>query len=76
MFYTERIPYDGFKEHCVGTEFKFAVLPRKCHISGRVIWLRYAYKQTAMWTGPGDPVFEHRWYDKVEFVTARLKGNI
>jgi hypothetical protein len=36
----------------------------------------YAYVQTAMWTGPGDDLFEHRWYDKNEFLIARIKGDV
>ncbi len=76
MFYYERIPYDGFKDHCVGTQLKFVVLPKRCYITGKLLWLRLAYKQTAMWTGPGDPVFEHRFYDKTEFIIQRLKGNV
>lgn len=39
-----------------------------------MLWLRKAYVQTAMWTGPGDSVFEHRWYDKDEFLLYELKG--
>lgn len=66
--------YDPFKNRCVGTEFKFALLPQKCYITGKRLWLKNAYKQTAMWTGPGDPAFEHRWYDKDEFLIARIKG--
>lgn len=67
---------DSFKRNCIGTEYKFVVLPKACHLSGKFIWLKKAYMQTAMWTGPGDPVFEYRWYDKSEFLLHRLKGNI
>jgi hypothetical protein len=35
-----------------------------------------AYEQTAMWTGPGDPVFEYRYYDKNEFLIEKIKGNV
>ena len=63
-----------FKLHCIGTYLKFVILPRHCSISNKILWLTYAYKQTAMWTGPGDPVFEERWYDKNEFLIAKLKN--
>jgi hypothetical protein len=70
-------PYtDSFHLFCRGTEMKFLFFPRKCHITGKILWLEYAYKQTAMYTGPGDPVFDHRYYDKTEFLIERLKGNV
>lgn len=68
--------YDGFKSHCIGTVLKFVLFPRKCHITHQWIWLEYAYRQTAMWTGPGDPVFENRWYNRTEFLIERIKGKI
>lgn len=67
---------DGFKRKCIGTELKFALTPKKCYITGKTLWLKNAYKQTAMYTGPGDPLFEYRWYDKTEFLLARIKGII
>ena len=66
--------YDVFRQRCVGTELKFALLPRRCFLSNKQLWFRRAYCQTAMWTGPGDPAFEHRWYDPREFLIAKLKG--
>lgn len=68
--------YDPFKNRCIGTEYKFALIPKTCYITGKRLWLKNAYKQTAMWTGPGDPAFEYRWYDKEEFLIARLKGEV
>ena len=76
MLYQENQMYDGFKDHCIGTQIKFVLWPKKCHITSRTIWLERAYKQTAMWTGPGDPAFEDRWYDKAEFIIQRLKGTV
>ena len=68
--------YDPFSNRCIGTEYKFTWLPKKCHFTGKTLWFRKAYRQTAMWTGPGDPAFEYRWYDKKEFLIARLKGTV
>jgi len=65
---------DVFKWHCLGTNLIFALLPKKCHITGKTLWLKNVYKQTAMYTGPGDPVFEYRYYNKDEFIKAKLKG--
>ena len=65
-----------FRIHCVGTEFKFCWLPKRCSLTGKRLWLQYVYKQTAMWTGPGDNIFEHRYYDKHEFLLARLRDEV
>ena len=67
---------DAFKYRCIGTELKFILFPRKCYITGKALWLEKAYKQTAMYTGPGDPVFEHRWYDKNEFIKYKLLNSL
>lgn len=75
-FYKDHLNFDGFKIHCIGTKLEFIIWPRKCHLSGKNLWFKTAYKQTAMWTGPGDPVFEYRWYNKEEFLIARIKGEI
>lgn len=64
---------DGFKRNCIGTEIKFIWLPKYCHFSGQRLWLQYAYRQTAMYTGPGDAIFEERWYSKNQFLLARIK---
>jgi hypothetical protein len=40
------------------------------------LWLTKAYKGTAMWLGPGEPVFEHHWIDKNQYLMAKLKGTL
>ena len=67
---------DGFKRRCIGTEFRFAWWPRRCHLSGKILWLTWVYCQTSMLTGPGDPIFDHRWYDSEEFLIAKIKGTV
>lgn len=67
---------DTFKRHCVGTQLKFTFLPKKCYITGKTLMFEYAYVQTGLWTGPGEPMFEYRWYDKNEFLIARIKGDV
>jgi hypothetical protein len=42
----------------------FLCWPRQCSLSGKTLWLQWAYLGTAMWTGPEDPVFEHRYHEK------------
>lgn len=73
MYYYDEDRYH-FKLHCIGTYLKFVIWPRHCSISNKILCLKFVYKQTAMWSGPGDSVFEDRWYDKNEFLMARIKG--
>ena len=57
--------YDPFYDRLMlGAELKFAWLPQTCNISGKRIWLKKGYRLTRMITGPGDPIFDHRWHDK------------
>jgi hypothetical protein len=56
--------------------YKFAWLPHRCNITNRRIWLTCAYQGIAVYTGPGEPVFEKKWIGKEEFMIARLKGKI
>ena len=68
--------YDYFKDRIIGRQLKFTLIPRQCHITKRTIWLAKAYCVTAMYTGPGSPAYETRWYDKDEYLVARLKDLI
>ena len=65
--------YDYFYDRLLGTELKFAWLPELCHISGKRIWLTYGYRITAMWSGPGESIFEHKWHDKNTHIMWLLK---
>lgn len=66
--------YDSFdSDHYIGSQLKFAWLPENCHITGKLLWLEYAYKLTSMWNGPGEPVFVHRWHDKNSHIIWMLK---
>jgi hypothetical protein len=67
MFYYDELY--SFHRHCIGTQYKFVLFPKRCFITSKLLWLTYAYKQTAMYTGPGDPpAFETRWADRTEFI--------
>ena len=72
-FYAEN---DSFNRNCIGAQLRFTWLPTKCWASGKMLWLQFAYRRVAMWTGPGDPVFEYRWYHKDEYIIAKLKGSV
>lgn len=65
-----------FKKCFMGRQLKFALFPRQCYVTKRKIWLEFAYCVTAMYTGPGTPVYDHRWYNKDEYLIARLKDLI
>lgn len=66
----------SWKDHCVGWQRKISIIPRTCYYSNKFIWLQIAYKGTAMWTGPGEPVFEHRWVSKNQYLLEKIKGTI
>jgi hypothetical protein len=53
---------------------KLAILPHRCSITKKIIWLQYAYCGIAMWTGPGDNAVEIRWHDRHEHLIWVLKG--
>lgn len=50
----------------------FAWFPKTCEITGKRIWLKYAYQGIAIWNGPGDAVAEYKWHDKYEHVIWEL----
>ena len=62
-----------FNARCLGWELVFAWLPHRCHLSKRWIWFKYAYVGTAIYTGPGDDIFEYRWHEKLEHLVWALK---
>lgn len=68
-------PLGSFKHRAVWY-VKFAWWPSRCAISKERIWLKRAYKGTAMWTGPGDPVFQYEWVSKEHYLFAKLRGTL
>ena len=66
-----------FKRCIMGRKLKFTLIPRRCYISKRIMWLENAYCITAGYrAGDINWLFEHRWYDKDEYLVARLKDLI
>ena len=55
-------------------KYTFALLPRRCVLSGKLIWLEKCYKFTRMITGPGNPVYLYKWHNKHEHLIWQLKG--
>ena len=56
-------------------ELKFVWWTKRCSLSDKRLWLCWAYKGTAMYTGPGEPVFEYRYHSTTEHIIWKLKGN-
>jgi hypothetical protein len=52
---------------------QFMWWPRRSALTGRWLWLRRVYVGTAMWTGPGTPVFEFRYHEPGEHLIWSLK---
>ena len=67
--------YDPFL-HRARWKLMFAWRPHRCYFSKQWIWFKLGYRGTAIWTGPGEPVFETKWVTKEEFLVATLKGTI
>lgn len=56
-------------------ELKFTWFPKRCQLTKKLLWLRPAYRATRVWTGPGDPVYEHRWFKCHEFLLWRIQNS-
>ena len=56
------------------TEVKWLVWPRRCHVTGKWMWLTQAYRAMYVITGPGDPCIWYRWYSNKEYLILKLKG--
>ena len=67
-------PYYYWHNRVSNWQLKFAWLPHRCDITGKMIWLQLAYRGRARWTGPGDDAVETRWHDRHEHLIYTLKG--
>jgi hypothetical protein len=65
---------ERFLEYCNSIELNWSLWPRRCHVSGRWLWLTPAYCATYIITGPGDPAIWTRWYSREEMLVLKLKG--
>ena len=67
------VDYDGFNKRA-RFEYRYVLWPRRCYNTGRRLWLTTAMHGRAMWTGPGEPIIEHRWYYRHEALIMMIKG--
>jgi len=51
-----------------------SLVPRRCHVSGKWMWLTHAYCADYIISGPGDPAIWTRWYSREEMLVLKLKG--
>ena len=70
-YYAKRA-VDSFYRRATWKE-KFALLPQRCELSDRRIWLKKAFIGTSVLTGPGSDIIEYRWHDAHEHTMWLLK---
>jgi len=58
------------------TELVWSLWPRRCHASGRWLWLTPAYRADYVIRGPGDAAVWTRWYDREEMLVLKLKYGV
>ena len=51
-----------------------SLVPRRCYVSRKWIWLTHAYCADYIISGPGDPAIWTRWYSREEMLVLKLKG--
>ena len=56
-------------------ELKWCILPRRCFSSNKLMFFCLAYRARRIITGPGEPVYEDRWYSKVNGLLQLIKVN-
>jgi len=53
---------------------KFAFFPHRCELTNKILWFKKCILGTAMYTGPGDPVYAYHWRDIKEHTLWLLKN--
>ena len=53
-------------------KLKLCWTPKNCFLSNKPLWGKRAYHGERWITGPGEPVVEHYWIDKNEFMIWNL----
>lgn len=61
-----------FVNRRIGKQTKLSLLPRKCFLTGRLLWFKKSITVTSMITGPGDPVIETYWCDPHQFLIFEM----
>lgn len=53
-------------------KLKFCWMPKQCYLSKKSLWGKLAYHGENWITGPGEPVIEHFWIERNEFLVWQL----
>jgi len=64
---------DSYRNKYLGADLKFTWLPETCDLSGKRIWLKWAYRLTSIYAGPSEIRLEHSWHDKNTHIMWLLK---
>jgi len=65
---------NDFRRRRIGKQVKRCLIPRRCFLSGKRVWLKKCVVVTTMLTGPGDPIFTDYWCDQKEYFLDEFKG--
>ena len=57
-------------------QLTWSLWPRRCHVSGRWLWLTQAYRAMYIINGPGEPAVWIRWYSSTEMMILKLKHGV
>lgn len=57
----------------ISSEVKTSLLPRRCYLSGKKLWLKRCRVIYTILTGPGDAIYETYWCDPAEFLLYELR---
>lgn len=63
---------NDFDSQCTETKLQFLFLPRKCSLSGKLLWLTFAYKRIALYIYHDGPGVITRYYDRHEYLIAKI----
>ena len=53
-------------------DYKYSLIPRRCYSTRRWIW-GLAMRGRSIWTGPGEPVIDDRWFHLDEGLIIMIK---
>lgn len=72
---SERVDDVVFLQGTKDIKTKFSLLPRKCKVSGKSIWFKFAYRVRHTYMGwDMDENYIDRWYSSTEYIILRLKA--
>jgi hypothetical protein len=66
--------WDGFYYLRAQWKLCYVIWPKRCELTDKWLWPgTLAYRGLAMYTGPGEPVYETRWHQRAEHLIWQLK---